>query len=194
MDAPLLAAGMAPRSTLAGAASPPYPAPRASRTAHDIPGLLHGLVPVADDVRLHYVMAGEGEPVLLIPGWPQSWYAWRFMIPLLAAVGRRVYAVDPRGFGDSDKPEQRPDRAQRTTDRQLLGDIQLLHAEQHDRHGSPRVHAALRTGGRTANCGRVERLMRATGTAAQGWDAAGLSVVHRLTQEVQLRTLRPTGP
>lgn len=106
MDTPLLAAGMAPRSTLAGAASPPYPAPRASRPAYDIPGLLHGLVPVADGVRLHYVMAGEGEPVLLIPGWPQSWYAWRFMIPLLAAVGRRVYVVDPRGFGDSDKPDQ----------------------------------------------------------------------------------------
>jgi len=106
MDTPLLAAGMAPRSTLAGAASPPYPAPRASRPAYDIPGLPHGLVPVADGVRLHYVMAGEGEPVLLIPGWPQSWYAWRFMIPLLAAVGRRVYVVDPRGFGDSDKPDQ----------------------------------------------------------------------------------------
>jgi pimeloyl-ACP methyl ester carboxylesterase len=59
-------------------------------------------VPVADGVRLHYVVHGEGEPVLLLPGWPQSWYAWRFMIPLLAAAGRRVYAVDPRGFGDSD--------------------------------------------------------------------------------------------
>jgi len=54
---------------------------------------------------LHYVSAGDGDPVLLIPGWPQSWYAWRFVIPLLAAAGRRVIAVDPRGFGDSDKPD-----------------------------------------------------------------------------------------
>lgn len=85
-------------------ASPPYPAPTASRPTLDIPGLEHGLVPVADGVRLHYVVAGEGEPVLLIPGWPQSWYAWRFVIPLLVNAGRRVYAVDPRGFGDSDMP------------------------------------------------------------------------------------------
>ncbi|MBE7209616.1 MAG: alpha/beta hydrolase, partial [Gluconacetobacter diazotrophicus] len=36
-------------------------------------GLRHGLVPVAEGVRLHYATCGEGEPVLLIPGWPQSW-------------------------------------------------------------------------------------------------------------------------
>ncbi len=59
---------------------------------------------LANGVRLHYVSAGEGEPVLLIPGWPQSWYAWRFVMKDLAAAGRRVVAVDPRGFGDSEKP------------------------------------------------------------------------------------------
>jgi len=55
-------------------------------------------------VRLHYVEGGSGAPILLIPGWPQSWYAWRLVMPLLAASGRRVIAVDPRGMGDSDKP------------------------------------------------------------------------------------------
>ena len=94
------------RSTVLRAASPPSPAPKASRPLFEIDGLQHGLVPIADDVRLHYVVAGEGEPVLLIPGWPQSWYAWRFVIGLLKDAGRRVYAVDPRGFGDSDKPDQ----------------------------------------------------------------------------------------
>jgi pimeloyl-ACP methyl ester carboxylesterase len=105
MNTPRAATGTAP-STFAGALSPPYPAPPTSRSAHDIPGLLHGMVPVADGIRLHYVVAGEGDPVLLIPGWPQSWFAWRFMIPMLVAAGRRVYAIDPRGFGDSDKPDQ----------------------------------------------------------------------------------------
>jgi pimeloyl-ACP methyl ester carboxylesterase len=57
-----------------------------------------------DGVRLHYVEGGSGAPVLLIPGWPQSWYAWRLVMPLLAAAGRRVIAVDPRGIGDSDRP------------------------------------------------------------------------------------------
>jgi pimeloyl-ACP methyl ester carboxylesterase len=31
-----------------------------------------------NDVRLHYVMAGRGEPVVLLHGWPQIWYAWRW--------------------------------------------------------------------------------------------------------------------
>lgn len=48
---------------------------------------------------------GEGDPVILIPGWPQSWYAWRYVMKDLIASGRKVYALDPRGFGDSDKPK-----------------------------------------------------------------------------------------
>jgi len=62
----------------------------------------HGVI--ANGVRLHYVTAGKGEPVLLIPGWPQSWYAWRLVMRDLAAAGRMAVAIDPRGFGDSDKP------------------------------------------------------------------------------------------
>ncbi|WP_419826483.1 alpha/beta fold hydrolase [Sphingomonas sp.] len=55
-------------------------------------------------VRLHYVEAGQGDPVLLLPGWPQDWYAWRKMVPLLVAQHRRVIVLDPRGYGDSGKP------------------------------------------------------------------------------------------
>lgn len=58
-----------------------------------------------DGVTLHYVECGRGRPLMLIPGWPQSWYAWRHVMPALAAMNRRVIAVDPRGLGDSDKPE-----------------------------------------------------------------------------------------
>lgn len=58
-----------------------------------------------DGVRLHYVEGGSGAPILLLPGWPQSWYAWRYVMPLLAATGRRVIALDPRGMGDSDRPQ-----------------------------------------------------------------------------------------
>jgi pimeloyl-ACP methyl ester carboxylesterase len=63
----------------------------------------HGTASVAG-VRLHYVEGGEGAPILLLPGWPQSWYVWRYVMPLLAAAGRRVIALDPRGMGDSDRP------------------------------------------------------------------------------------------
>jgi pimeloyl-ACP methyl ester carboxylesterase len=51
--------------------------------------------------QLHYVTAGhEGLPVLLVHGFPETWWAFRKLIPLLAAR-HRVYAVDLRGFGDS---------------------------------------------------------------------------------------------
>jgi len=55
-------------------------------------------------VHLHAVVGGDGPPVLLICGWPQTWYAWRLVMPGLAAAGHRVVAVDPRGVGGSDKP------------------------------------------------------------------------------------------
>ena len=57
-----------------------------------------------DGIRFHYVTAGTGDPVLLLPGWPESWIAWRKVLPLLVSAGRRVVILDPRGFGESDKP------------------------------------------------------------------------------------------
>jgi pimeloyl-ACP methyl ester carboxylesterase len=39
-------------------------------------------------VRLHYVTAGAGEPVVLLHGWPQTWFMWRDVIPLLAPILR----------------------------------------------------------------------------------------------------------
>jgi len=56
------------------------------------------------DVNIHYVEGGDGPPILLIPGWPQSWYAWRYVMPQLVDAGYRVIAVDPRGMGESDAP------------------------------------------------------------------------------------------
>jgi pimeloyl-ACP methyl ester carboxylesterase len=57
-----------------------------------------------DGTRFHYVTAGSGNPVLLLPGWPESWIAWRKVLPLLVNAGRSVVVLDPRGFGESDKP------------------------------------------------------------------------------------------
>jgi pimeloyl-ACP methyl ester carboxylesterase len=59
---------------------------------------------VIKDVRLHFVEGGGGTPIVLLPGWPQSWYAWRYVMPLLAKAVRRVIALDPPGIGDSDRP------------------------------------------------------------------------------------------
>ena len=55
------------------------------------------------DVTLHYVVSGEGYPIVLLHGWPQTWYEWRLMIPLLA-TRYTVIAPDLRGLGDSSRP------------------------------------------------------------------------------------------
>jgi pimeloyl-ACP methyl ester carboxylesterase len=54
-------------------------------------------------LRLHVVTGGDGPPLLLVCGWPQTWYAWRLLMPALAQ-DFQVVAVDPRGVGMSDKP------------------------------------------------------------------------------------------
>ena len=52
--------------------------------------------------KLHYVSAGTtGSPILLVHGWPETWWAFHKVIPILARL-HRVIAVDLRGFGDSD--------------------------------------------------------------------------------------------
>jgi pimeloyl-ACP methyl ester carboxylesterase len=56
------------------------------------------------ELRLHAVIGGDGPPLLLVHGWPESWYAWRLLMPALAR-GLEVIAVDQRGMGLSDKPQ-----------------------------------------------------------------------------------------
>ncbi|NOT93878.1 alpha/beta fold hydrolase [Ferruginibacter sp.] len=68
-------------------------------------GLKHGMAVIDASLRLHYVEAGEGDRVIvLIHGFPQTWWEWRFIIPVLAQNGYRVITVDYRGAGDSWKP------------------------------------------------------------------------------------------
>jgi pimeloyl-ACP methyl ester carboxylesterase len=58
-------------------------------------------------IQLHYVMSGkgEGDPIVLLHGWPQTWYEWRHIIPQLIANNYTVIAPDMRGLGDSEKPQ-----------------------------------------------------------------------------------------
>ncbi|MFJ8689723.1 alpha/beta fold hydrolase [Micromonospora wenchangensis] len=53
-----------------------------------------------DGVTMHYVTGGTGEPLVLLHGWPQSWYSWRAIMPALAEK-HTVYALDLPGLGDS---------------------------------------------------------------------------------------------
>jgi alpha-beta hydrolase superfamily lysophospholipase len=67
-------------------------------------------IDVGDRVRLHVVTGGRGRPLLLVHGWPQTWYAWRLVMPALAR-DFQVIAVDQRGIGLSDKPSDGYDSA-----------------------------------------------------------------------------------
>jgi pimeloyl-ACP methyl ester carboxylesterase len=74
------------------------------------------------DLRLHAVIGGEGPPLLLIHGWPETWYAWRMIMPTLAE-DFEVIAVDQRGIGLSDKPREGFDIGTLASDLVALMDV-----------------------------------------------------------------------
>ncbi|WP_421733170.1 alpha/beta fold hydrolase [Cellulomonas sp.] len=81
----------------------------------------------ANGIRQHAVVGGDGPALLLVHGWPESWYAWRYVMPELAK-DYTVVAVDQRGIGLTDKPESGYDAAT------LASDLAALMAELgHDR-------------------------------------------------------------
>jgi pimeloyl-ACP methyl ester carboxylesterase len=76
-------------------------------------------------IRMHVAERGEGPLVLLLHGWPESWYSWRHQIAALADAGYHVVAPDQRGYGQTDKPERIDDY----TIHHLVGDVVgLIHA------------------------------------------------------------------
>jgi pimeloyl-ACP methyl ester carboxylesterase len=54
-------------------------------------------------IQMHYEIGGQGDPVVLLHGWPQTWYEWRHIMPALAK-NYTVIVPDLRGLGDSSKP------------------------------------------------------------------------------------------
>jgi pimeloyl-ACP methyl ester carboxylesterase len=59
---------------------------------------------LTNGIRMHYVMQGEGPLIILLHGFPEFWYSWRFQIPFLAERGYTVVAPDLRGYNDTQKP------------------------------------------------------------------------------------------
>jgi pimeloyl-ACP methyl ester carboxylesterase len=76
----------------------------------EIEGARHRLVDVGE-VKLHCVEAGSGPLVVLLHGFPEFWWSWRYQIPALAKGGFRVVAPDLRGYNLSDKPPRVKDYA-----------------------------------------------------------------------------------
>jgi YVTN family beta-propeller protein len=58
---------------------------------------------VVNGVQIHYVIGGHGKPVVLLHGWPETWYEWHKIMPALSK-NYTVIVPDLRGLGDSSKP------------------------------------------------------------------------------------------
>ena len=106
--AALVAYGLGGSPAPAGATGQPVPrGPGSTSGAPDLPPGFRDTFTSryvrAGGIRQHVVIGGDGPPLLLIHGWPQSWYAWRLVMPELAQHFT-VIAVDQRGIGLTDKP------------------------------------------------------------------------------------------
>lgn len=79
----------------------------------------------ANGIRQHLVEAGEGPPVVLLHGFPETNYSWRFQIPVLAKR-YRVIAPDLRGYGQTDKPATGYDKRNMARDlRGLMEELKI---------------------------------------------------------------------
>jgi pimeloyl-ACP methyl ester carboxylesterase len=67
-----------------------------------VPGFTNGYAQV-NGIKVHYVTGGQGEPLVLLPGWPETWWSYHNMMPILAKK-YKVIVVDIRGMGTTDKP------------------------------------------------------------------------------------------
>jgi pimeloyl-ACP methyl ester carboxylesterase len=68
-----------------------------------IEGVTHRVITVGD-LAVHVAEAGSGPLVLLLHGFPESWYSWRHQLTALAAAGYHPVAPDQRGYGTAGGP------------------------------------------------------------------------------------------
>jgi pimeloyl-ACP methyl ester carboxylesterase len=104
------------------------PTPTGPASVSGAPGLPAGFTDTftsryvqTGDLRQHVVIGGDGPPLLLVHGWPQTWYAWRKVMPALAEHFT-VIAPDQRGIGLTDKPDNGYDSATTANDLVALMD------------------------------------------------------------------------
>ncbi|GAA2045919.1 hypothetical protein GCM10009819_36930 [Agromyces tropicus] len=120
------------------------PAPEPNLTPIDVaawapplpsaPGFDH-LVVATPGLRTHVAAVGAGEPVMMLHGFPQHWWQWHAIAPVIAAQGYRVYCPDLRGAGWTTADDPRIDRESRLRDLLALLaalDIDRMHLVSHD--------------------------------------------------------------
>ena len=85
-----------------------------------------------DGTRIHARVAGEGPPVLMLHGYPQTHAMWHRVAPELAR-DHTVVLADLRGYGDSDRPPSQPDHASYSKRASAADQVGLMRALGHDR-------------------------------------------------------------
>lgn len=78
----------------------------------------HRTVPT-NGINMHVVEYGTGPTVLLLHGFPEFWYSWRYQIPVLVDAGFHAIAPDLRGYGQTDAPKEQD----QYTTMHLVGDL-----------------------------------------------------------------------
>jgi pimeloyl-ACP methyl ester carboxylesterase len=81
------------------------PAEAAAALPEPWDGTTHHRFVDTNGIRMHYVEAGSGPLVVLLHGFPESWYSWRHQLGALAQEGYHAVAPDLRGYGQTDRPE-----------------------------------------------------------------------------------------
>ena len=123
------------RSVDVSAWSPPFP---------EASGFDH-LVVETPGLRTHVAAIGEGQPVVLLHGFPQHWWQWHAIAPVIAAAGYRVICPDLRGAGWTVAEDPRVERETRLHDLLALFDvlhIDSAHVVSHDMGAITAFHLA----------------------------------------------------
>ncbi|HEU4405601.1 MAG TPA: alpha/beta fold hydrolase [Polyangiaceae bacterium] len=101
---PLLALGCGGDGDEASPGAEPIAGAREACTKADALAGFESRFADVDGERVHYMIGGEGPPLVLLHGWPAAWVSWKNLMPALAARFT-VVAPDLRGLGDSSVPD-----------------------------------------------------------------------------------------
>ena len=82
-----------------------------------------------NNINISTIIEGDGEPIILVHGWPESWYSWRHQINPLVEAGYKVIVPDVRGYGNSDRPIKVSDYSMKKLTSDIIGILDFIEEE-----------------------------------------------------------------
>ena len=82
-----------------------------------------------NDINISTIVEGDGEPIILVHGWPESWYSWRHQINPLVEAGYKIIVPDVRGYGNSDRPIKVSDYSMKKITSDIIGILDFIEEE-----------------------------------------------------------------